>query len=141
MRLSVFVVSALPAQLVIDLQKIYAGYLPAESLTEQAISAILQDTSTRLYATMFNERHIGAAKVNINGSKAILSQLTVRDLTRRRGVGKNLLVQIEKLLIAEGIELIEYSLQEVAEKEQLSTQAFLVNSGYSLNGHIAQKRL
>lgn len=141
MRLSVFMVSALPAQLVIDLQKIYADYLPADSLTEQAISESLQEKGTRVYATMFNERHIGAAKVNISGSKATLSQLTVRDLTRRRGVGKNLLVQIEKSLMQEGIKQIEYNLQEVAEKECLSTQAFLVDSGYTLNGHIAIKQL
>jgi GNAT superfamily N-acetyltransferase len=134
-------VSALPAQLVIDLQKIYADYLPAESLTAQAISDTLQESDSRLYVTMFNERHIGAAKVKTNGSKVTLSQLTVRDLTRRRGVGKNLLVQIEKLLTTEGIEQIEYNLQEVAEKECLTTQAFLVDSGYTLDGHIATKQL
>ena len=141
MRLSVFMVPALPAQLVIDLQKIYADYLPAASLTEKAISETLQETGTRVYATMFNERHIGAVKVNISGSKATLSQLTIRDLTRRRGVGKNLLVQIEKSLIQEGMKQVEYNLQEVAEKEYLSTQAFLADSGYSLDGYIATKHI
>ena len=141
MRLSVFMVSTLPSQLVIDFQKIYAGYIPAASLTEQAISERLKETGTRIYATMFNERHIGAVKVKIDDVTAHLSQLTVRDLTRRRGVGKNLLTQIEKLLRVEGIQHIEYNLQEVDEKEYLATQAFLSNSGYLLNEHIATKQL
>ena len=141
MRLSVFMVTTLPSQLVIDFQKIYAGYIPAASLTEQAISERLKKTGTRIYATMFNERHIGAVKVKIDDVTAHLSQLTVRDLTRRRGVGKNLLTQIEKLLRVEGIQHIEYNLQEVYEKEYLATQAFLSNSGYLLNEHIATKQL
>lgn len=141
MRLSVFMVSTLPSQLVIDFQKIYAGYIPAESLTEQAISELLKETGTRIYATMFNERHIGAVKVNIDDATAHLSQLTVRDLTRRRGVGKNLLTQIEKLLRVEGIQHIEYNLQEVDDKEYLATQAFLSDSDYLLNEHIATKQL
>lgn len=141
MRLSVFIANTPSTQLVIDLQKIYANYLPEASLTEQALAEFVTQTTSRLYMTMFNERHIGAVKVQINATQATLSQLTIRDLTRRRGVGKNLLKQLEKSLTTEGITDIEYNLEEVAEIELLATQAFLSDSGYQLNNHIATKKL
>ncbi len=141
MRLSVFIANTVSTQLVIDLQKIYANYLPEASLTDQALAELITQSSSRLYMTMFNERHIGAVKVQINATQATLSQLTIRDLTRRRGVGKNLLKQLEKSLTAEGMTDIEYNLKEVAEVELLATQAFLSDSGYQLNNHIATKKL
>ena len=141
MRLSVFIANTVSTQLVIDLQKIYANYLPEASLTEQTLAELITQSTSRLYMTMFNERHIGAVKVQINATQATLSQLTIRDLTRRRGVGKNLLKQLEKSLTAEGMTDIEYNLKEVAEVELLATQAFLSDSGYQLNNHIATKKL
>ena len=66
MRLSVSIVDTLSTQLVIDLQKIYANYLPQELLTEQSIADEFSSSSFRLYVTMFNERHIGAVKVEKN---------------------------------------------------------------------------
>ncbi|TEW53545.1 aspartate 1-decarboxylase autocleavage activator PanM [Psychromonas sp. RZ22] len=141
MRLSVFIANTLSTQLVIDLQKIYLNYLVEDSLTQQAIQQLLEQDSTRLYVTMFNERHIGAVKVQTKATQATLSQLCIRDITRRRGVGKNLLKQIESTLHAEGIEQIQYNLQEVAKDEYLSTQAFLMNSGYIIKDTIASKAI
>lgn len=141
MRLSVFIANTVSTQLVIDLQKIYANYLPKALLTEQALAELITQSTSQLYMTMFNERHIGAVNVQINATQATLSQLTIRDLTRRRGVGKNLLKQLEKSLTTEGITDIEYNLEEVAEVELLATQAFLSDSGYQLNNHIATKKL
>jgi len=141
MRLSVFIANTVSTQLVIDLQKIYANYFPEASLTEQAIAELITQSTSQLYMTMFNERHIGAVKVQINATQATLSQLTIRALTRRRGVGKNLLKQLEKSLTAEGITNVEYNLEEVAEVELLAIQAFLSDSGYQLNNHIATKKL
>ena len=141
MRLSVFIANTPSTQLIIDLQKIYANYLPKASLTEQALAELVTQTTSRLYMTMFNERHIGAVNVQLNATQATLSQLTIRDLTRRRGIGKNLLKQIEKSLREEGIKDIEYDLKEVAEEQWLATQAFLSDSGYQLNNNIASKQL
>ena len=141
MRLSVFIADTLSTQLVIDLQKIYGDYLPATSLTTEAITEQLKDSESRLFMTMFNERHIGAVKVQITGATATLSQLQIRDLTRRRGVGKNLLRQVEKQLKTEGVTKVEYTLAEVAESAQLATQAFLVNSDYQVNDSIAVKAI
>ena len=141
MRLSVFIANTPSTQLIIDLQKIYANYLPEASLTEQVLAELITQTTSRLYMTMFNERHIGAVNVQLNATLATLSQLTIRDLTRRRGIGKNLLKQIEKSLREEGIKDIEYDLKEVAEEQWLATQAFLSDSGYQLNNNIASKQL
>jgi len=90
---------------------------------------------------MFNERHIGGVKVQITGTTATLSQLQIRDLTRRRGVGKNLLTQVEKQLKAEGVAQVEYALTEVDESALLAIQAFLVNSDYQVNDGIAIKAI
>lgn len=141
MRLSVFIANTLSTQLVIDLQKIYLGHLPPQSLTEQAIASELTQTTSRLYVTMFNERHIGAVKVKLDVAQATLSQLAIRDLTRRRGIGKNLLKQIETSLTAEGIKEIKYDLKEVVEEQCLATQAFFSDSGYLINDYIATKQL
>ena len=141
MRLSVFIANTPSTQLIIDLQKIYANYLPEASLTEQVLAELITQTTSRLYMTMFNERHIGAVNVQLNATLATLSQLTIRDLTRRRGIGKNLLKQIEKSLREEGIKDIEYDLKEVAEEQRLATQKFLSDSGYQLNNNIASKQL
>ncbi|WP_409440314.1 aspartate 1-decarboxylase autocleavage activator PanM [Psychromonas sp. GE-S-Ul-11] len=141
MRLSVFIADTLSTQLVIDLQKIYGNYLPATSLTTEAITEQLNDSTSRLFLTMFNERHIGGVKVQITGTTATLSQLQIRDLTRRRGVGKNLLTQVEKQLKAEGVAQVEYALTEVDESALLATQAFLVNSDYQVNDGIAIKAI
>jgi len=141
MRLSVFIANTLSTQLLTDLQKIYADYLPPAALTEEAISTLIAEPTTRLYMTMFNDRHIGAAKVSIEGSQATLTQLTVRDLTRRRGVGKNLLTQIQKSLSADNITHIRYDLQEVSEVDLLATTAFLLDSGFDVEEKIATKHI
>lgn len=141
MRLSVFIADTLSTQLVIDLQKLYLNNLPEQSLLEPALTAELAQTSSRLYVTMFNDRHIGAVKVTVSLAQATLSKLCVRDITRRRGVGKNLLKQIETLLLIEGIKQIQYDLKEVPEEGRLATQAFFSDSGYVINDLIANKKL
>lgn len=141
MRLSVFIVDTLSIQLMVDLQKIYADYLSPANLTEQVIQQQLEAPSSRLYMTMFNERHIGAATVTIDDKKATLSQLTIRDLTRRRGVGKNLLAQIQTSLTSENITQIQYNLNEVNKADLLTMHDFLLNSGYTVTGNIAIKNI
>jgi len=141
MRLSVFIAEQPSTQLIIDLNKIYLNYLPESDLTETKINEILAKPSTYLFMTMFNERHIGAVKVETESTKATLSQLCIREITRRRGIGKNLLKQIEKYLISEGVVQVQYDLQEVTKDELSATQAFLVESGYNITDTMAQKQL
>jgi len=141
MRLSVFIAEQISSQLIIDLQKIYSGLLTTESLTEQAVQKLLSEPCTRLFMTMFNERHIGAVKVMTKAKKAILSKLCIREITRRRGIGKNLLKQVETQLISEAINEVEYSLEEVNESELITTQVFLKECGYTIKGNIATKQI
>jgi GNAT superfamily N-acetyltransferase len=82
MKLTIVRLTALSPQDTIDLEKIWPEYAPA-SLT--------LDESHRLYAARFNERLLGALRVTCNGTHGELDSLRVRELTRRRGVGKYLL--------------------------------------------------
>lgn len=49
------------------------------------------DEQHRLYAARFNDRLLAAVKLVITGNEGGLSQLMVREVTRRRGVGLYLL--------------------------------------------------
>jgi len=122
MRLSVFIAKQTSTQLLIDLQKIYSDDLPKEELSEQSVNELINSPTTRLFMTMFNERHIGAVKVTVKNSQASLSQLCIREITRRRGIGKNLLREVQKQLVSEGIKEIQYNLTEVKDELQLITQ-------------------
>ena len=139
MRLSVFIADTLSTQLTIDLQKIYLNLLPEQLLTTQALAPELADSASQWFVTMFNERHIGAVKVHKTDNHAALSQLCIRDITRRRGVGKNLLREVEKSLISQGVNKIQYDLQEVSKDELLATHAFLLDCNYIITDKLATK--
>jgi len=141
MRLSVFIAAQPSQQLIIDLQKIYAGLLPSDSFTELAITEYIAEPSQRLFMTMFNERHIGAVKVSSKNNIATLSALCIREITRRRGIGKNLLTQIEKQFSSENITHIEYHLSEVNADAMAAMKLFLSASGYQFQGDLAFKSL
>ena len=53
-------------------------------------STLTLDENHRLYAARFNERLLGAVRVTLRGVEAELSDLCVREVTRRRGVGQYL---------------------------------------------------
>jgi len=141
MRLSVFIAEQVSQQLIIDLQKIYADLIPSDTFTEQALVDYISQPSQRLFMTMFNERHIGALKVSIVDNKATLSALSIREITRRRGVGKNLLKQVEKKLQAENISSVEYDLNEINSENRAITELFLNQCGYHVQDKIAVKTL
>ena len=65
----------------IDLGKIWAS---------QDLSTLTLDENHRLYAARFNERLLGAVRVTLRGVEGELSDLCVREVTRRRGVGQYL---------------------------------------------------
>ena len=141
MRLSVFIANQPSSQLITDLQKIYLVDLPEQSLTEQVIDKLFAQANSRLFMTMFNERHIGAVKVTTEAKKSTLSKLCIREITRRRGIGKNLLREVEKKLVSEGVDHIQYDLSEVKQNVVLATQAFLMDSGYLIDANIASKQI
>jgi GNAT superfamily N-acetyltransferase len=65
----------------IDLGKIWPSQDPA---------ALTLDENHRIYAARFNERLLGAVRVTLRGVEGELSDLCVREVTRRRGVGQYL---------------------------------------------------
>ncbi len=54
------------------------------------LSTLTLDENHRLYAARFNERLLGAVRVILRGVEGELSDLCVREVTRRRGVGQYL---------------------------------------------------
>ncbi len=140
MRLSVF--NATPsAQLFIDLQKIYQGYLPETELTDKAITELIEDTNSQLFVTMFNNRHLGSVKITTQAKQAQLQLPCIREITRRRGVGKNLIKVVEETLQEQEIERVVISLTDYPEHELLTLQAFLTSLGYQSNGESYEKSL
>ncbi|WP_239953452.1 aspartate 1-decarboxylase autocleavage activator PanM [Pantoea sp. Z09] len=84
MKLTILRLTTLSAQDRIDLAKIW----PNEDIA--ALENSLSDTR-RLYAARFNARLLGALKLEIAGTLGKISQLEVREVTRRRGVGRYLM--------------------------------------------------
>lgn len=131
MRLSVFSASN-STQLLTDLEKIYHNYLPQEQLTRNALQALVEDEQAQLYVSLFNARHLAAVQVKISGQQAFLNLLCVRDITRRRGLGKNLLLEVEKQLKAEGSDTVKMVFDHVKEDEKEGVSLFMLDSGYLL---------
>jgi len=129
MRLSVFSPES-SSQLFIDLQKLYQDYFNEQQLTISSLERIINTPNKQFFVTLFNARHLGAVEVESQGNIAQLNLLCIRDITRRRGVGKNLLREVEKQL--KGIDIIELSLSEVKESEQEGMTLFMQACGYQL---------
>jgi ribosomal protein S18 acetylase RimI-like enzyme len=137
MRLSVFLAESSP-QLLVDLRKIYQTYFTDEQLTTESLQALIE---SKLYVTMFNERHLGAVQVSVVKTQAQLSLLTVRDLTRRRGIAKNLLREVEKQLKIEGVNSVTMELNEIQEKEKEGLTLFMRSCGYQLDKGVFSKKI
>lgn len=90
-----------------DLQKIYRdapNWLFAPFAGDvQLIEACLQDGS--LIAGRFNDRLLGAARLQRHQDVWHLSQLCVRKITRRRGVAERLVNEAQKLASQSGATL------------------------------------
>jgi len=84
MKLTILRLTTLSPQDQIDLMKIW----PKEDMA--ALEKSLGENS-RIYAARFNERLLGTLKLEISGTHGKISQLEVREVTRRRGVGQYLL--------------------------------------------------
>lgn len=140
MRLSVFSATH-STQLLTDLGKIYQNYLPQEKLTHSALQTLIENEQAQLYVSLFNARHLASVQVKVNDHQAFLNLLCVRDITRRRGLGKNLLHEVEKQLKAEGICIIKMDIKKIAEDEKEGISLFMLDSGYLLIDGIFTKSI
>lgn len=84
MKLTILRLTTFSPQDQIDLAKIW----PNEDIA--ALEKSLSENQ-RLYAARFNERLLGALKLEVVGAQGKISQLEVREVTRRRGVGQYLM--------------------------------------------------
>jgi len=75
----------------------------------------------------FNDRIVGLSITQGNQ----LRYFSVRDITRRRGIGRYLLAETIRMLIAEQYDFIELDRNTVASDELESLDAFLLQAGFS----------
>ncbi|MCS2148912.1 aspartate 1-decarboxylase autocleavage activator PanM [Scandinavium manionii] len=85
MKLTVIRLTTLSEQDHIDLGKIWPEY---------SASSLQMDDQHRIYAARFNERLLGAVRVTLQGTQGALDSMRIREVTRRRGVGKYLLEEV-----------------------------------------------
>jgi GNAT superfamily N-acetyltransferase len=90
---------------------------------------------------MFNGRHLGAVQVTVIEDQAQLRLLTIRELTRRRGVAKNLLREVEMQLQRENVSEVKMELKEIKEEEKEGLTLFMQACGYQLSGDVFSKDL
>ncbi|MGA8134857.1 MULTISPECIES: acetyl-CoA sensor PanZ family protein [Pseudomonas] len=90
-----------------DLQKIYldapAWLFAPQADGQQLIETALADGS--LIAGRFNDRLLGAARLERRADLWLLSQLCVRKVTRRRGVAERLVTEAARMARLAGAEL------------------------------------
>lgn len=86
MKLTIIRLPQLSVQDRLDLSKVWP---------EKDIAALEKQLDDRhqLYAARFNDRLLGALRVDIVGTEGKLYDLQVREVTRRRGVGHYLLAE------------------------------------------------
>lgn len=108
-------------------------------LWQDSLSKLLQahqltiDTAHALgdwHLATFNDRVVGLA-ISQNDQ---LCFFAVRDLTRRRGIGRYLLADTLRKLIEQGQPRISIDLSQVAEHESAGLQAFLRQAGFYADG-------
>ncbi|QCR37945.1 aspartate 1-decarboxylase autocleavage activator PanM [Nissabacter sp. SGAir0207] len=87
MRLSIERIGPLSQQDRLDLAKIWPHQTPEQW---QAAGA--------LFAARFNARLLAAVKVEWTGDRGVMRDLCVREVTRRRGVGRYLLEEVQRQL-------------------------------------------
>lgn len=112
-----------------DLAKIYADapewLLAPHASAEELIEAALTEGS--LIAGRFNDRLLGAALLQRDGSTWRLSHLCVRKLTRKRGVGRRLLEESQRQAVLAGA-----SLELAAPLDNLEIQALAARKHLTL---------
>ncbi len=82
----------------------------------------------------FNDRVVGLAITQGNQ----LSYFAVRDLTRRRGIGRYLLADTIRWMIEQKQQKVSIDLSKVDAAEQDGLQAFLRQAGFHADGNVWQ---
>ncbi len=107
-----------------DLQKIYRdapeGFFAPFADASQLIEASLNDS--QLLGARFNDRLLGAARLQRHAGHWLLSHLCVRIPTRRRGVAERLVRQSQKSAMDAGSQLCLLATAESVEVQTLAAK-------------------
>ncbi|MBJ3815646.1 aspartate 1-decarboxylase autocleavage activator PanM [Shimwellia pseudoproteus] len=122
MKLTILRLTALSGQDIIDLGKIWPEY---------SADTLLMDDTHLLYAAQFNERLLGAVRVTINGQRAMLDSLRIRELTRRRGVGQYLIEEI----LARHPRITQWQVSDQGVEDHAIMTAFMQSLGFRACEH------
>ena len=125
MKLTIQRLTSLSAQDLIDLAKIW----PEQ--TESDWQTCLKPDRA-LFAAVFNERILGAVKIRLNGTHAELSDLLVREVTRRRGVGLYLIEDVQA-------QLPQVKCWEMQAEPETVLDAFMRACGFVRQGNVWKK--
>ena len=119
MKLTILRLTTLNQQDQIDLAKIWPN---------EDISALEESLSEnrRLYVARFNERLLAALKLEIVGTQGKISQLEVREVTRRRGVGHYLMEET----IAQNGSVVDWWVADDGSADQGERAAFMQACGF-----------
>ncbi|WP_409309281.1 aspartate 1-decarboxylase autocleavage activator PanM [Pectobacterium sp. B1J-3] len=122
MKLTVECLTQFSDQDKIDLSKIW----PHQNLERLEESL---NVNRRLFVARFNDRLLAAVMIEVEGEYAELSDLLVRDATRRRGVGLYLIEEVRKQL-PDVKEWWLATADHAAVKEDVLAK-FMINCGFS----------
>ncbi|MGK3112961.1 aspartate 1-decarboxylase autocleavage activator PanM [Candidatus Pantoea formicae] len=119
MKLTIQRITTLTPQDRLDLAKVW----PQIDISQ--LEAALSETQ-RLYAARFNDRLLAALRLEICGTLGKISQLNVREVTRRRGVGQYLLEDT----LAQNSALTAWWVADDGEGDQNVRAAFMQACGF-----------
>ncbi|GJL46289.1 PanD maturation factor [Citrobacter farmeri] len=127
MKLTIIRLEHFSDQDLIDLGKIWPEYSAA---------SLSVDETHRIYAARFNERLLGAVRVTLSGTQGALDSLRIRDVTRRRGVGKYLVEEV----IRDNPDVSSWWMADVGVEDRAVMAAFMQVLGFTAQTDGWEKR-
>lgn len=119
MKLTIIRLKHLSAQDRLDLAKIWPG-------ADLAMLEKSLDEQHQLYAAKFNDRLLAAVRATIKGTHGELEELMVREVTRRRGVGKYLLEEV----LAQNPAITQWWIADAGFSDREAAAAFMQSGGF-----------
>lgn len=127
MKLTIIRLEHFSDQDLIDLGKIWPEYSAA---------SLSVDETHRIYAARFNERLLGAVRVTLSGTQGALDSLRIRDVTRRRGVGRYLVEEV----IQDNPDVSSWWIADVGVEDRGIMAAFMQVLGFTAQQNGWEKR-
>ena len=128
MKLTIIRLLAPDTQDKIDLGKIWS---------ERTVMQLDLNENKRLYAAKFNDRLLAAVQVTLSGTQGVLSALSVREITRRRGVGQYLIEEV----LRDNPEITHWTINAKGVEKRDVMQAFTLRLGFQSQGEDWEKSL